>query len=158
MGLRRSVRRTARTLRYARTGGAGRSGCTNLARSPGLIRRTCAGRERAKQRKSRFCNGIDAIAACNGSAFSIICGRNSLLTGTMEFCRRSTNSHGSINRKTMEFMLCPKMENCRHSWGSLAATMFRLFRTITAVYRKIGEFCPGFDAERAGRHGPQTIM
>jgi hypothetical protein len=46
------------------------------------------------------------------------CGKNSLLGETMEFCRRSTNSRGPINRKAMEFMRRAKMENCRHSSGS----------------------------------------
>jgi hypothetical protein len=48
----------------------------------------------------------------------MICRKNSLLGETMEFCRRSTNSRGPINRKAMEFMRRAKMENCRHSSGS----------------------------------------
>jgi hypothetical protein len=34
---------------------------------------------------------------------------NSLLGGTMEFCRRSTNSNGRINRKAMEFLSAAKI-------------------------------------------------
>jgi hypothetical protein len=78
-------------------------------------RDACAPRAGRKQRKSHFCSGIAAMAAYHRSAFTITCGRNSLLSGTMEFCCRSTNSRGPISRKTTEYMRRAKMENCWRS-------------------------------------------
>jgi hypothetical protein len=51
-------------------------------------------------------------------SISISCGRNSLLSGTMKFCRRSTNSRSPINRKTMKFIQRAKPGNRHHSYGS----------------------------------------
>jgi hypothetical protein len=60
--------------------------------------------------KITFCKGSAVLAGHSRSAFSITYGGNSLLGGTMEFCRRSTNFRGPINRKTIEFMRRAKKE------------------------------------------------
>jgi hypothetical protein len=79
-------------------------------------RDACAGRERGENNENHtFCNEVGAMIPYESAAFSITCKKNSLLGGTMEFCRRSMNSRGPINRKTTEFMRRAKMENCRHS-------------------------------------------
>jgi hypothetical protein len=52
--------------------------------------------------------------AHNRTAFSITSEKNSLLGGTIEFCRGSTNSRAPINRKTTESMRRAKMANYRY--------------------------------------------
>src|SRR5271169_5579196 len=57
-----------------------------------------------EQRKSRFLQWNGHVGWIKPLFISTTCTANSLLSGSMEFCRRSTNSSGLINRKTIEFV------------------------------------------------------
>src|SRR6516164_1936630 len=67
-----------------------------------------------KQRKSCFEQWNGPSTRVRPFSVSIACAENSLLGGTMEFCRRTTNLRGRINRKTMEVLRRAKTANYQH--------------------------------------------
>ena len=69
---------------------------------------------RAKYNENRvFCHKTATAAGYNRPLFQELTSANSLLGGSMEFLRRSTNSNRPNNRKTTEFERAAKTGRCR---------------------------------------------